>query len=366
VEATEQQASVDQTSPVQQDAEFAKLKAKWAIYRPDELRCRCQARGNQRYVINRFVPEKSLVLMVGDSGLGKSPLAYQMALCVAAGVPFLGEPVQQTSALYLDFENGSFEVNHLVGQLSKHLGIAEPPRHLTLWNIGDCKPDWGTSGHSAVELIRDVKPGVVFIDPLTAAYPDMEKTSVEATNGIQRFRAAMRDCNCSVVGLHHRKKPPTPKVGQAVVPTSIEDGSDPRPWFADARGSGVLVNGSDVRLGLDRPGISGVLDGGKDTVALVIRGYVRLHGEIPTSHLVRVHDEAGEALGYRLANGIELLGNPAQEQAFKRLPDGFEFKEAKRVYGKEDQATRDFLLKCKARGILRQVGHGFYEKVKVE
>src|SRR5450755_3027414 len=107
--------------PLDPEAEYAKLKSQWGICRADELKQRCAAGAGAKHLIDRFIPEQSLVLMVGDSGLGKSPLGYQMATSVAAGVPFLEEAVQQARVLYLDFENGSHDVSHVVSQLSKYL-----------------------------------------------------------------------------------------------------------------------------------------------------------------------------------------------------------------------------------------------------
>src|SRR6267378_1469177 len=49
------------------------------------------------FVVEGLLPRASINLLVGDSGIGKSPLAYQLALSVAAGIPFLGLPVSPKS-----------------------------------------------------------------------------------------------------------------------------------------------------------------------------------------------------------------------------------------------------------------------------
>src|SRR5215469_4878899 len=64
------------------------LKRKWGIYTHGALKQRChELRGNQ-YLIADLLPKRSLSIVVGDSGLGKSPLLYQAALSVAEGIPF--------------------------------------------------------------------------------------------------------------------------------------------------------------------------------------------------------------------------------------------------------------------------------------
>src|SRR5258707_1288956 len=106
-------------SPPEED--FAKLGAKWRIYRPDELAERCEKEGPEKYLIEGLIHERCLALIAGDSGLGKSPLSYQMAICVAAGVPFLGHAVRKSRVLYMDFENGYRDVQDLIVSLSAHL-----------------------------------------------------------------------------------------------------------------------------------------------------------------------------------------------------------------------------------------------------
>jgi RecA-family ATPase len=45
---------------------------------------------------------KSVNIMAGDSGIGKSPLLCQLGLSVASGLPFLGMAAEQGAVLYLD------------------------------------------------------------------------------------------------------------------------------------------------------------------------------------------------------------------------------------------------------------------------
>src|SRR6267378_453500 len=57
------------------------------------------------YVVEGLLPADDVHVAVGDSGLGKTPWAYQLGLCVAAGMPFLGHPVRESRVLYYDLEN---------------------------------------------------------------------------------------------------------------------------------------------------------------------------------------------------------------------------------------------------------------------
>src|SRR6266446_5461613 len=57
-------------------------------------------------IVARLNPAESVNIVVGESGEGKTPLWMQKAICVAAGIPFLEQEVQQGPVLWVDFENG--------------------------------------------------------------------------------------------------------------------------------------------------------------------------------------------------------------------------------------------------------------------
>jgi hypothetical protein len=136
-----------------------------------------------------------------------------------------------------------------------------------------------------------------------------------------------------------------------------------RRWFEDARGSSALINGTDIRLGIDEPDIGVV---GKDNASLVVRGFGRIRGEIGPIYLAREVDDVDDPLGYRNLTGPELLFNPKQQTALASLPTEFAFKEAKAAYGHVDQATSNFLGQCIVHQLVRRVARGRYEKIALQ
>ena len=339
---------------------LSELKRKWAIYTPGELKQRCKELDCGASLIGGLIPRRSLSIVVGDSGLGKSPLLYQAAICVTAGIPFLGRPVTQGRVLYVDFENGLGDVDDLVGRLSRHLELADKPDDLLLWNFNDAPPSWEPTQLTC--MIREAKPVWVVIDSLGAFTPDIEEKASIVTRVYQEFRKSIRECGASITGVHHLRKPSS-KPDEA--PPPLED--DPHRWFLQARGSRALINGCDVRLGVDRSGKAKQfesLDGRSREVALVIGGFGRVRANIVTTFLTRVLDEDDEPLGYDKLAGVSLLFNPDQEAVYRDLPEQFRFKIAQKHYGKGAQATTDFLKKCIGVGIMRKDGRE-YGKVKV-
>ena len=350
---------------VDQDAEQIRLKKQYSVYSHGDLKQRCKELGNGKYLIEGLLPDKSVGLLVGDSGLGKSALVYQMALCVASGVPFLGRAVKQSKVLFLDFENGLGQVDEMLDNLCKHLGLNETPKNFVLWNINDATSRYGQTGHTAIDIIQQVKPELVIIDAITGMFPDIEEKNSNAIKNIQQLRELIRKLGCSSLSLHHIKKPTD---DPRFAPDSLEKDSSVRHWFLQTRGARALINGTDVRIGVDIPDIGNIiLEGkGKEESALVMRGFGRVRGEIPLTYLSRHCDENGEPLGYGVVTGMSLLFDKEREEALAKLPEQFKFKVAQQTLGKGAQSTTDFLNKCIGLRLIRKLGKkAGYEKIKV-
>jgi hypothetical protein len=332
------------------------LKKTLSVYTHDDLKQRIKEIGSEKYLIEGLLPDRSLGVLVGDSGLGKSPLVYQMAACIAAGIPFLGRAVKQGRVLCMDFENGIGQVDEMLDNLYQHLDLSKSPENLFLWNINDADPKYGQKGYTALETILKVKPNFVTIDSLTGMFPDIEEKNSHATKCLQQFRTLIRDYGTSILALHHTKKPSEdPKYA----PKPLETCPNIRIWFNQARGARAIINGSDSRIGVDIPEVNNyqIADGkDKEEIALVMRGFARVKGDIPLTYLSRHCDENGEPLGYGVVKGTNLLFNKEQEEALAKLPDKFKFKDAKQALSKADEATDKFLKKCVGLGLIRKIG----------
>jgi archaellum biogenesis ATPase FlaH len=329
----------------------------------DQLKERATELGSGEYLVEGLIPRRQIALLVGDSGLGKSALLYQLGVCVTARIPFLGRSCQQGSTLYCDFENGLAETIQIVERQARYLRLERIPPDLNFWHYGDCEDSYGQPGHTIIDMVSAYKPSLAIIDSLSAYNPFAEEHNSAATQMFQQLRKVIRDTGTTVICVHHLKKPST-RADEA--PTPLEY-AKPRDWFQQARGASALINGSDVRLGVDLPRhdilARGEQERDREEIALVLKGFARVHGQIGVVYVARVLDEEGEPLAYREMTGVELLFNADQEAAFAGLPEAFTTGEAGRIYGRQDQATSDFLDKMQRIGLIRKIGRGRFEKI---
>ena len=132
---------------------------------------------------------------MGDSGLGKSALLYQAAMCVAHDIPFLGFRVTKGRVLYLDFENGLQDVQTLTRQLARHLGIDSiDSDNMLLWNYND--PPHGWSPSQLEQMIEDLRPDWIIMDPIGGFEGNVEASSENATALLQRLRGNREQMGC--------------------------------------------------------------------------------------------------------------------------------------------------------------------------
>jgi hypothetical protein len=325
--------------------DFEEAIKKYHLLRPDDVDRMCSETRRHGGLVAGFLGRRSVSMLVGDSGLGKSPLAYQLGLCVAEGIPFLGMTTEQGPVIYADFENGLEDSRDMRNGLARFLNLAKCPENFFLWS-----PASETSGFLALEnMCFEVRPALCIVDSLRAHDPSFEKTDY-AGERMNNLRTAAHKGGTAILAVHHVRKP-----DQEGAPPLDGDDTVVMQWLNQAAGARAIINQSDTRIGADLP----KRGRGGD---MVLRWFRRTHGEGGPLYLERVFDDENNPLGYRLARGAELLNNPKQQAAFALLPDQFRFREAVNIYGCGDDPTNKWLTKCAAVGIIEKVSRGIYRK----
>ncbi len=338
---------------------FHQLKEKHGLYFGREVGHVVRALPSSDHIVEGLIPPRSVNLLVGDSGVGKTPLAYQLALAVAAGAPFLGLPVRAAKVLLVDYENALWDAHWLLEQQRKHLGLSAYPANFLLWplHLGPLSGRWEKV---VDQVIQQLGPDLVILDSLRSYNPAMETQNRTAARQIRMLRATVCSSGASLLLVHHVRKQTTHR------PLDIEQGQA-LDWLLGTAGARALINQTDVRLALaarsEPARTNGPRNESGEEVTLVLRGHYRTRGEVGPFLLRRRWDADGEPLGYeRLRSDPSMLENPEQQAVYQRLPESFRFNEACRLYGRQSESTIRFLRKLIELGLVRKVARGQYRK----
>jgi hypothetical protein len=319
------------------------------LLRPQEIDSLCateRSAGNSG-VVAGLIGKRTVSFLIGDSGLGKSPLAYQLGLCVASGIPFFGMKTFQGTVVYADYENGLDQGRDLRERLVQFLELPKSPDDFLVWT-----PDHSHEGLINLDAICQAKPSLLIIDTVRSHSPHFERTEY-AGEEMKQLNTLAHEYGVAILVIHRLRKPT-----ENGAPSLDNDDTALMLWLKQAAGHSSIINQSDTRIAVDLPDGRKRLD-----AALVIRWHRRIKGESGPLYLDRVCDgDSGEPLGYRTLTDVRLLGNSDQEDAFLKLPAEFSFKHAREAYGRTDDPTRKWLQKCVSLGLVRQVVHGRYAR----
>ena len=318
---------------------------KLGIYTSETLRQAVKTEAKRPYLVEGLLPTRSLNLLVGDSGLGKTPLAIQTGLCVAAEIPLFGKQVQKGPVLYCDAESSRSAFSETLSTISAFLGLIKPPEDFYVWSPHwDPNPSDGTLyqtvGATLLNRVKEVQPSLVIVDALRTFWPEAEGKNRDAAEVFSALRK-LKDVTWLI--LHHRRK-----VNQQFSVANLAE--NPSAWLQETAGALALINQSDTRWGVEPH--SGHAD-------LLLGGFVRGTGPMVPLDLARATDEDGNPIGYTLLTGAEHLP-PSDRLVFDNLPFKFRFKDARKAMGgSSDSNTARLLKKCLSLALMRKEGNDY-------
>jgi archaellum biogenesis ATPase FlaH len=159
------------------------------------------------WVIEDFIPAKSITLISGESGIGKSWLAYAIAGAVANGREFAGLTVRRSMpALYLDGENPLAVVRRNV----RDLAIPRTPT-LNVWGGWNQSAPPGPADQRIENFVRGHFRSFLIYDSLVHFHTGDEQSSTETRRFLDQFRH-LANLGATVVLLHHTGKAETSKL----------------------------------------------------------------------------------------------------------------------------------------------------------
>lgn len=181
-------------------------------------------------IVQRMVP-CGLTVLAGAPKRGKSWLALALALAVASGSNFLGQPTVQGSVLYLDLESRQYRVKDRL----EHLTMGPAPEGLYIAHQSEVLgPRFYQQIEGWMQSVR--RPSLIIIDTLARVKPSGKRNENAYESDSRQYghlQSWAAQHRIAVIVVHHLRK--------------TKDSDD---WFDKINGSNGLVGVADAVLGL--------------------------------------------------------------------------------------------------------------------
>jgi len=162
-----------------------------------------------KWRVKNLVPYRGITIIGGIAGCFKTWFAMDMAVCCAAGKPFLGEfETEKCNVLYLDEENGDITLPYRFNKLINGHDLAkEEFDNLFVSMFNDIKIDTNDTTSTLKLLIERFKPKLVIIDSMVRCMVGEEDKSKDVRQVFDNLKDVFKEHqDLSFVILHHTTK----------------------------------------------------------------------------------------------------------------------------------------------------------------
>jgi hypothetical protein len=171
------------------------------------------AAGGQTYewIIEDIIPRGEAVLVFGDSGTGKSFQTFDMALCIARGIPFNGHNVEPGLVIYVAAEAGKGFAKRKLAYCVYHELDSDLPFFLMTKRPdmfgNDTDTDLLIGEIGRVAKLYAVPLVLIVLDTLSALTPGMnENASADVSRVRSRIQKVIDAFGVATIVVHHKPK----------------------------------------------------------------------------------------------------------------------------------------------------------------
>jgi len=188
---------------------------KWVKEKPPEI----------KWLIERLLPEDEVLLISGETGVGKSLLRTQLSILFAkGGGEFLGYKVTGAPVLVVQHENSIAGEWRRIHKLAQSIGIYDEKRFLlnqAMYSVPNAK-----EAKRLENVVRVSGAKIVIYDCLGTLHTCNENSASEMRAVCEALKKIDRECGTSSIIIHHFRKP--------------SDGRDSSGDKAESRGSSSI------------------------------------------------------------------------------------------------------------------------------
>lgn len=168
----------------------------------DEL----EALPDQEYLLQGVLPEDSISMIYGEPGAGKSFVTLDMALCIAAGIPWHGRPTKQGAVAYIAAEGGR-GMKRRVRAWRAHFGVSDAIGFYVLPQaVPLMQPERVNELLAALRALPE-PPALVVIDTLARSMDGGDENAAKDVNTVTAAADTIRQLHGAHVAIvHHSGK----------------------------------------------------------------------------------------------------------------------------------------------------------------
>ena len=185
---------------------------KWVKERPPEI----------EWLIEKLLPKDEVLLISGETGVGKSLLRTQLSILFAkGGGEFLGYKVAGAPVLVVQHENSVTGEWRRIHRLAQNIGVYNEKRFLlnqAMYSIPNAR-----EAKRLENVVKTSRAKVVIYDCLATLHTSNENSASEMRAVCETLKRIDRECSTSSILIHHFRKP--------------SDGRDSSGDKAESRGS---------------------------------------------------------------------------------------------------------------------------------
>lgn len=169
------------------------------------------ARLDTPFVVDQTIPEQGICFLAGRPASMKSWLAYDMAIAVARGRPWLNFTVKKSgTVLVLNYDNPQHELARRFLRLGLRkrdkIFFHSPATRL----IGETFPSMlqlpGSLDHLLHPLLKFLQPDLIVVDSYRQSHTGDERSSQDMGRVMSCLRAMTAYAGCALVVIHHLRK----------------------------------------------------------------------------------------------------------------------------------------------------------------
>lgn len=210
------------------DAEPPSNNGAGPLHQLDVARLLASAPPVHEWVWDGYIERKTLTILHGDGGTGKSILAGHLARAITNGGICLGHQTTQGNVLIIDAENPLDEITRRLHALDF---AHAPMTRIAYYRASD--PVLGDTTHVDTGTLANVitlhQSSVVILDSQRGVWAGDEREANEIRPLYRRLQALAEHLNCSIIIIHHDRR------------------------TGNFSGSSDIHNSADTRLHLERP-----------------------------------------------------------------------------------------------------------------